>query len=326
MASTLEIIIVNRNSGEHLRACLQSIAAADKTGITLCRVCVVDDCSSDNSMENFDQIPLPLDVIRRNVRTGYGGSCNRGAANGVADYLLFLNTDTCLHHKSLTVPVQYMEQGENAGVGIVGIKLLDEQGMTTRLCSRFPTIRSQFIVMLGLDRILPSVFQSQKMKEWDHVETRQVDQIIGAFMLIRRALFEQLGGYDERFFVYMEDLDLSLRASQLGYKSMYLGTAKVTHIGGGTANRVKAESLFFLLRSRIQYGYKHFGPVRGTFLLLGIILLEPVTRFALGFLRRSIDELRWTLSAYAQLWKWFRDFVTKPPWDSRRENESVRDL
>src|SRR6266436_3092021 len=149
MASTLEIIIVNRNSGQHLRKCLESITTADKTGITLCRICVVDDCSSDDSMGNIDQIPLPLDVIWRNVRTGYGGSCNRGAAHSVADYLLFLNTDTCLHNKSLTVPVHYMENGENACVGIVGIKLLDEHGIVTRFCSRFPTIRSQFTAMLG---------------------------------------------------------------------------------------------------------------------------------------------------------------------------------
>lgn len=324
MAPTLEIVLVNRNSGQSLRKCLASIAAADRSAVTLSRVCVVDDCSSDTSMQGCDQIPLPIQLIWNTTRIGYGASCNRGAAaSDCADYLLFLNTDTCLEHDSLIVPIRYLEHPENASVGIVGIKLIDEQGGVTRSCSRFPTIRSQLIMILGLDRIFPTVFPSQKMKEWDHLQTREVDQVIGAFLLIRRSLFEELRGYDERFFVYMEDVDLSLRARQLGYKSMYLATAQLLHIGGGTANLAKAESLFFLLRSRIQYGYKHFGRFRGTFLLLGIVMLEPVTRSILGLLRRSIDELKWTLHAYIQLWNSIPDLLTSRRLRGQREDERL---
>jgi hypothetical protein len=142
------------------------------------------------------------------------------------------------------------------------------------------------------------------MKEWDHLSTRQVDQVIGAFMLMRRSVFVKLGGYDERFFVYMEDLDLSLRVRQMGMRSMYLSGPYAYHAEGGTSKKVRAESLFFNLRSRIQYGFKHFSFAGAVCLALGTVLIEPLQRLGLSIMRRSMADSTTTLHAYAKLWQW----------------------
>lgn len=302
MLPSLDIILVNRNSGAELLVCLTSIAHADKTAFRLCRVCVVDDASTDGSATNCQGLSLPLEIIRNLEHTGYGASCNRGAEKSSADYILFLNTDCLVLSDSLDQPILYMERPEQAGTGIVGIQLLNAAGATSRSCARFPTFGRMLSNSLGLDRIFPSLFPSHQMKQWDHLETRQVDQVIGAFMLIRRALFERLGGYDERFFVYMEDLDLSLRMSRLGYRSMYLASAKAEHKGGETARKVQAESLFFVLRSRIQYAFSHFGVLRGCLVAACVLGMEPLSRLVLAAHRRSRAEFRSLARAYVGLW------------------------
>lgn len=302
MLTSLDIILVNRNSGGELLACLTSIAHADKTAFRLRRVSVVDDASTDGSATNCRELSLPLEIIRNLEHTGYGASCNRGAEKSSADYILFLNTDCVVFSDSLDQPILYMESPEQAGTGIVGIHLLDAGGATSRSCARFPTFGRMLSTSLGLDRIFPSLFPGHQMKQWDHLETREVDQVIGAFMLVRRSLFERLGGYDERFFVYMEDLDLSLRMSRLGYRSMYLASAKARHKGGQTARRVQAESLFFVLRSRIQYAFKHFGALRGSVVAACALGMEPLSRLVLAARRRSGADFRALTEAYVRLW------------------------
>jgi len=302
MLPSLDIILVNRNSGGELRECLASVARANKTAFCLRRVCVVDDASTDDSATNCREIPLPLEIVRNPEHAGYGASCNRGTETSTADYILFLNTDSTLFADSLDLPLQYIEQVEQARVGIVGIQLLNAEGATSRSCACFPTFGRMISTALGLDRILPSLFPGHQMKQWDHLETRKVDQVMGAFMLVRRTLFQQLGGYDERFFVYMEDLDLSLRMRNLGYSSIYLASARAMHKGGNTARKVQAESLFFGLRSRIQYAFKHFGNLRGCIVAFFVLAMEPASRLVWAAGRGSGGELRALGEAYRRLW------------------------
>jgi N-acetylglucosaminyl-diphospho-decaprenol L-rhamnosyltransferase len=302
MLPSLDIILVNRNSGGDLRECLASVARANKTAFWLRRVCVIDDASTDASATGCGEIPLPLEIVRNPEPVGYGRSCNRGAENSTADYILFLNTDTVLFADSLDLPIRYMQQAEHSGIGIAGIQLLNAKGAITRSCARFPTLGCMISIALGLDRLLPALVPSHQMKEWDHLETREVDQVIGAFMLVRRTLFQQLGGYDERFFVYMEDLDLSLRMRNLGYGSIYLVSARATHKGGSTARKVQAESLFFGVRSRIQYAFKHFGNLRGCIVATFVLLMEPVSRLVWAAGHGSGGELKAVVKAYGRLW------------------------
>lgn len=298
----IDIIIVNWNSGKQLYECLQSIGTATKDGSNLGNIIVVDNASVDGSADELQNFNLPLTIIRNNINRGFAAACNQGASESKADYLLFLNPDVQLFENSLSVPIAFMERPENRHIGIVGIQLVDEEGRISRTCARFPTSRQFFAKMLGLDRLFPCVFPSHFMVEWDHKDSREVDQVMGAFFLVRRNLFEVLSGFDERFFVYFEEVDFSLRARQLGYSSFYLTEAQAYHKGGGTSEQIKARRLFYSLRSRIIYGYKHFSWIAATMLMLGTIIAEPLSRIVLGIAHRSGSEIVETCRAYRMLW------------------------
>ena len=116
-----------------------------------------------------------------------------------------------------------------------------------------------FHQMLGLDRLWPHRFPSHFMTDWDYRENREVDQVSGAFFLVRRKVFEELNGFDERFFMYFEDLDFAYRAKQAGWRSFYLADAQAVHFGGGASYQVKGKRLYYVLNSRALYVAKHFG-------------------------------------------------------------------
>jgi hypothetical protein len=240
-------------------------------------------------------------VIDNEKNKGFAVACNQGAKGSQADYLLFLNPDVKVFKNSLTVPIAFMEQCGNEKVGIVGIQLVDDAANVARTCARFPTPGRFFAKMAGLDQLFPKLFPSHFMKEWDHSESREVDQVMGAFFLVRSSVFESLGGFDEQFFVYFEDLDFSYRANQANWKSVYLTMAQAYHAGGGTSGQIKARRLFYSLRSRIQYSYKHFGFFSATLLMLGTILVEPFTRLVWAGLHHSILEAIQTIQAYGLL-------------------------
>lgn len=304
MTPHLDIIIVNWNAGNQLYECLKSIEATRKAGFKLNRVVVVDNSSTDGSAERLDDISLPLTVIHNPGNRGFAAACNQGAKDSKADYLLFLNPDTRLFKDSLIKPLVSMEQAENKKIGIVGIQLIDETNQVSRTCARFPTPTMFFSKMFGLDRLFPALFPSHLMTEWDHSNRREVEQIMGAFFLIRHPLFEELSGFDERFFVYFEEVDFSFRARKLDWCSFYFADTQAYHKGGGTSEQVKATRLFYSLRSRIQYGFKHFGLTKAIIFTVGTIIFEPVSRIIFGLIRFSMVDLETTLKAYMKLWHW----------------------
>ena len=299
----LDIIIINWNAGRLLSQCLESIGAASNAGFALRRVVVVDNGSTDGSVDDLNEPSLPVILVRNEKNCGFAAACNQGTRGSEADYLLFLNPDTYLFENSLSEPLAFMERPSSQKVGIMGIQLLDGQGQVSRSCARFPSPRHFFSQMLGLDRLSRRLFPTHFMLEWDHGERRQVDHVMGAFYLIRRELFEELDGFDEHFFVYLEDLDFSLRAQKAGWRSFYLADAKAYHRGGGTSEQVRAKRLFYALRSRILYGYKHFEQRNAAGLMLGTLLLEPWARLGLAVSKGSLSKVRETIKAYALLWR-----------------------
>ncbi|MGA2462850.1 MAG: glycosyltransferase family 2 protein [Thermodesulfobacteriota bacterium] len=299
----LDIIYVNRNSGDSLINSILSIERTRKNFFLLGTVIVVDDNSTDHSLTGINNIKLPTVIISNHEHTGYGKSCNLGAKNSQADYLLFLNTDTILSESALDEAIDFMQKPLNKDVAIVGIKLMDKDGNVAKSCSRFPTLVGLTIKSMGLDRLFPGHFRGHFLHEFDHLSNKEVDQVIGAFMMIRRKIFNLLNGYDERFFVYMEDLDLSLRLKMLGFKSVYLSTTSSYHEGGRTSKEYKAESLFFNLRSKIQYSFKHMPFWQASLVLLLILFIEPITRTCYFYFNNK-EELVVTKNAYKRLWKW----------------------
>lgn len=303
MKPSLDIVIVNWNSGEQLQECLASIAEADLTAFDLQRVVVVDNASTDGSASGAPVPGVPLVTVRNSENRGFAAACNQGARGSTAGYLLFLNPDTLLRRDSLSSPLSFMEAAGSAAIGICGIALLDDAGAVARSCSRFPTTAMFLAKMLGIARLLPAAWAMQPMTEWDHSTNRDVDQVIGAFFLVRRRLFDELGGFDERFFVYFEEVDFSLRAAALGQRSHFLASVKALHHGGGTSNQVKARRLTYNLTSRMEYALKHFSRASAAVLVLATLLVEPVARLALALLRRSPSDFTETIAAYRELWR-----------------------
>jgi len=300
----LSIIVVNWNSGSQLKVCIASIDQAEKQGFVLSEVVVVDNASTDQSLEGLDQSGAKVRVIRNTENVGFAAACNQGAAVSSGDYLLFLNPDTRLFGDSLIKPVDFMQQPENASIGICGIRLLDESGSTSTSAARFPTLRVMAGRILGLSKLAPSMFPAHLLSSAELQESDFVDQVIGAFFLIRRELFVRCHGFDERFFVYFEEVDLSLKAYQLGYRSYFLSEVSAFHKGGGCSERVKKSRLFYSIRSRILYARKHY--IASEFIALVLLTwIEFPLRLMQGAMRGSLSDMKNTLFAYWKLLTYF---------------------
>jgi GT2 family glycosyltransferase len=295
----LDIVIVNWNTGPQLRDCLQSILlASPATILRLCHCVVVDNASVDGSADSLEALPLPLTMIRNPENTGFAYACNQGAQLGSAEYLLCLNPDVRLFPDSLAKALLFLQEPQNERVGLLGIQLVDQTGAVQRNVAHFPTPGSLFYQMLGLDRLWPHHFQHHFMTNWDHRESREVDQVTGAFYLVRRKVFEELKGFDERFFMYFEDLDFAYRAKQAGWKSYYLADAQAFHHGGGASDQVKARRLSYVLKSRVLYVAKHFGVSAARGILLASVGMELWTRLVWSLICLSGQNFMETLRGY----------------------------
>ncbi len=196
-------------------------------------------------------------------------------------------------------PLNFLEQTKASTIGILGIQLVDEAGTIQRNTARFPTLKNLLGQMLGLDRLWPERFPSHFLTSWDHQESRQVDQVPGAFYLVRRKVFEELGGFDERFFMYFEDLDFAYRAEKTGWNSYYLADARAIHHGGGASDKVKAKRLFYLMNSRMLYAAKHFGTL-SVWETLGVCLTgELAARLVWSLIHGSGQGFLETVKGYA---------------------------
>jgi N-acetylglucosaminyl-diphospho-decaprenol L-rhamnosyltransferase len=304
MAPSLDIIIVNWNSGEHLRRCLESIRSASRDGFELLRVMVVDNASSDGSADQQTK-DIPLTIIHNEINRGFAAACNQGARNSRASYLLFLNPDVVLTDRSLSPAVRLMESEENSKVAVCGVQLVNDKGQIAPSCSRFPAPRHFFVKMFGLNRFFPRRFHESLMHDWNHCESRPVDIVMGAFLLVRQQLFAMLNGFDEDFFVYYEEVDFLSKVCSAGWQSYYLATAQAFHKGGGCSDQARSARLFYSLRSRIIYCRKRFDWMSAAGVVLATLLIEPFSRICCAAAHVRTGEIDDTLKAYAMLLKWW---------------------
>ncbi|HEX8654754.1 MAG TPA: glycosyltransferase family 2 protein [Allosphingosinicella sp.] len=280
----VRVVVVNWNSGHWLAQCLGSLR--EHAGPALAEVVVVDNGSADGS----DDVALAQNgrLIRAGANLGFARACNLGAAGAATPYLLFLNPDAAVREGTIATVLRFMESEAASRVAVCGVRLVGEDGVVQHHATVFPTARTMF---RAEDRTL----------RFDHLSSREVDHVIGAFYLIRRSVFEALGGFDERFFVYLEDMDLSRRVAKAGWKTWYLAEAVAFHKGGGTSEQVKAARQFYSTRSRLLYAAKHLPPAKSAFVFAATMTLEPAARIGRALLRRSMPELRESLAAYRML-------------------------
>jgi GT2 family glycosyltransferase len=271
----IDIVIVNWNSGEYLHKCIFSIVNSDNRDF-VGSVFIIDNHSIDSSI-----MELPDDdkiiVVKNKENTGFSRACNQAFKLCTSSYVLLLNPDTQLLADTLSNCISFMNQ--NRGIDILGCQLLHENGEISYSCSRFPTPYRIFKDAIGLSRILPSLFKPGIiMSDWDHKESRYVDQVMGAFMFMHTSLFRKIGYFDEQFFVYYEEIDFSKRLNMQGGKSFFNAAIKAIHTGKGTTANVIGYRLFLNLRSRLQYAKKYFGFWGYCSVWICTFLIEPFTR------------------------------------------------
>ena len=219
----ISVIIVNHNAAPYVRAAIASLPAATRHSF--------ETLVMDNSAAPTDD--CGADIYRTVENRGFGAACNEGAALASGELLLFLNPDSQLQPGALDAACRMLEETEKAG--LVGIRTLLPDGRFEPGCLRgFPTPGRAAAYYLGLEKLFPKsrLCGGYHMTWLDRTQNQEVDCVSGSFMLLRRALFEELGGFDEDFFMYGEDVDLCHRIALDGWEIVYLPDAVITHLKG----------------------------------------------------------------------------------------------
>jgi len=255
--SRLAIILVNWNTADLLVQCLESVrsSAAGREA----QIVVVDNASEDDSVTRLRERFPDVEVIENTRNVGFAKANNEGAARCSADLLVLLNTDTIVSPDSLKRMAEFMD--ENPEVGILGPRLLGSDGLPQSSCRTEPSALSAFLEATLLGRLFrrSRFFGRAEMTWFDHRSTIDADYVSGACLMIRRALWEELGGFDGSFFFYGEDADLCRRARKTGARVVFYGDAEITHLGGGSAQRVGPKAAVEGYRSAFLFVRKHRG-------------------------------------------------------------------
>ncbi|MCB8921855.1 MAG: glycosyltransferase family 2 protein [Ardenticatenaceae bacterium] len=265
----LSIIIVNWNVRELLRACLQSIERG--RGALDVEVIVVDSASSDDSVAML-QTDFPwvrLIACEENVGFPKGNNLGLAAANG--RYLYLLNPDTEIVGDALSVMVGYMVQ--HPDVGVVGAQLLYADGRIQSSRRRFPTVMTGLFESTWLQPLAPrKLLRDYYAEDLPDDQTADVDWVMGASMLARREVVEQVGGMDEAYFMYSEELDWCRRIKDAGWRVVYLPQAQVIHHEGKSSEQAVTARHVNFNRAKLRYFRKYHGRSAAT--LIRIVLLK----------------------------------------------------
>ncbi len=286
----LSIIIVNYNVKYFLEHCLNSVQKATRR--LEAEIIVVDNASSDGSMEYLlDKFP-EIEFIDNPKNIGFARANNQALGRACGKYILFLNPDTILPEDCLDVCINLMES--KAEIGACGIKMIDGSGQFLPESKRgFPSVQTSFYKLSGLSRLFPHSerFAKYHLGNLNPEQNSEIDVLSGAFFIARRHVLKKTGGFDERFFMYGEDIDLSYRIQLEGYKIFYLAETCIVHFKGestrkGTMNYVK---LFYKAMS--LFVKKHYS---GKSQRLINVFIEPAIWFSAA------------LSATKNLFQWER--------------------
>jgi hypothetical protein len=231
----LSIIIVNYKTADKTLKCLSAIKAGDMACIEYEKI-VVDNFSNDGSMEKIRSRHPEIIIVENKINTGMGSGNNAGVKMAKGEYILILNPDTYLGINAIKTMLDYVK--DKPEVGLVGPRLNNHNGTLQDTCMRFPKFYTPLLRRTFLGRFTPKYINEFLMNDFDHREVKEVDWIMGSCLLVRKKLFDELGGFDNRFFMYFEDTDLCRRIWQAGYKVVYCPLAEGVHDHGrGSAER-----------------------------------------------------------------------------------------
>ena len=268
----LTVIIVNYNVKVLLRECLDSVCTAI-AGINA-EVFIVDNASTDNSVEFLRPLFPQFHFTRNEINTGFAKANNQALAHASGKFILFLNPDTLVPPDCFSTCISFME--EHADAGALGVRMINGKNKFLKESKRgFPSPMVSFWKMTGITGLFPRspVYAKYYLGNLDENTINKVDILSGAFMFVRKKTLDITGGFDERFFMYAEDIDLSYRITKAGFNNYYFPDVTIIHYKGeSTKKDIKYIKQFYLAMS--QFVKKHYGRGAYSFLLDAAIWLR----------------------------------------------------
>jgi GT2 family glycosyltransferase len=252
----LAVVIVNYNAGPELASALQSVA--DEIGSRGWEAVVVDNASIDGSSDLALVVAPHARVVRNAVNVGFGRGVNQGVAASTAPVILVMNPDCRLEHGALAMMRAELEGRQRCA--IVGPRVLDPDGSEQGSARGDPDMLTGLFGRTGLLRnLLPSSSVSRR-NVVTNGQSATVDWVSGACMLVRRAAFDEVGGFDARYFLYWEDADLCRRLRARGHEIRYVPAATAVHRVGHSSKTARAASIKAFHESAYLYYSTHVAP------------------------------------------------------------------
>ncbi len=231
----LTAIIVNFNTEGLLRDAIGRLQGA-AARLSL-KIAIIDNASQDNSVALIRREFPACHLISNTTNVGFGRANNQGLALVEGRYVLLLNTDAFVSKDTLYKTIAYMDSHPRCG--ILGVRLVGRDGTLQPSARYFPTPWNLFLARTGLNRLFPGVRTVDDL-DWDHASVRQCDWVPGCYFLIRRAVIDQIGLFDPRYFLYYEEIDHCLAARKAGWEVTFFSDTTVVHIGGESAKTTGA--------------------------------------------------------------------------------------
>jgi GT2 family glycosyltransferase len=251
----ISILIVSFNVKDCLRTLIQSIRAS-AFATQKYEVIVVDNASTDGTVEWLKNEAPDVTVIENDQNRGFGAANNQAAEIAQGDYLFFLNPDTKLQPDSLDTMLQYLEEKPKL-IGC-GCQIQDPGGtIAPESKRRFPSVRNVTSKIFSSDR-LQGWPVNTSYYDWDSLnQNSEAEVLSGCCLLLEKAVFEEIGGFDEQFFLFGEDVDLCKRLHAAGYRLGYTADTHITHLKGQSTRQNEARYLWHFYKSAYLYAVKH---------------------------------------------------------------------
>ena len=296
------ILIISYNTREMTLACLRSIFGKT-SGLEFEEVIVLDNASSDGSADAIAAGFPEVHLIRSEQNLGFARGNNLAARDARGKYLLLLNPDTEILGDAVQTVVTFAERRSDAS--IVGGRTFFPGGkLNYESCHARPTVWSLLCMGMGLSALFrrSRLFDPESMGQWKRDSVREVDAISGCFMLIPRDVWVRLGGFDESYFMYGEDMDLCLRARSLGLRCVTCPGATLIH-HGGASETVRADKMIRLFLAKRQIFDRHWKPHAASFGVRMLVLWAGTRALAFSLLSRVQPRYRAAAEAWGGVWR-----------------------
>ena len=277
----ISIIIVNYNAKKLLNDCLKSVQIACK-GVD-CEIWVVDNNSNDGSIKMLNENFLNINLIQNKENVGFSIANNKALKNVKGQNILILNPDTILNKDTIKNCLKFMRKNKKCGA--IGVQMTNLKGEFLPESKRgFPTAWASFCKLSKLNNVFykSKIFNSYHLGHLDKDQNHSVEILTGAFMFIRKNVLDKIGFFDEDFFMYGEDIDLSKRILNSGWENWYLGTEKIFHYKGGSTNKLSKEYVKHFYNAMYIFCKKYNPKVSSLyFILINIIKMIHILKIYL---------------------------------------------